>query len=125
MIIILTYKLTKETYIEYCRAIRGAFVDQPFRNDFTTYIARHSDTKKWFAAIMEREGKAFINLKCNPFDADELRSIYNGITAAFHMNKWHWISIHLKSDVSDELIKQLTLESFRLTESKKKRQSKI
>lgn len=117
-------RIDKKTLIEYCGSLNGAVVDQPFNKDFLTYIARHADSKKWFAAIMERDGKVFINLKCNPTDADLLRGMFKGITAAYHMNKWHWISVHIESDVPDELIMQLILDSFRLTEKSKRKHIK-
>ncbi|MGI6677815.1 MAG: MmcQ/YjbR family DNA-binding protein [Dehalobacterium sp.] len=113
-------RMEKETLIEYCKSLNGAMIDQPFRKDSSTYIARHDDSRKWFAAIMERDSKVFINLKCDPNYGDFLRSVYKGITAAYHMNKWHWISVYIKSDVPDEMIMQLILDSFRLTENKKK-----
>ncbi len=59
--------MTKDAYLQYCGAIPGAAVDCPFqqeRSDLiaSTRIARHADTGKWFAAVMEREGAAFVNL---------------------------------------------------------------
>lgn len=121
--------MTKDAYLQYCGAIPGAAVDCPFqqeRSDLiaSTRIARHADTGKWFAAVMEREGAAFVNLKCEPLEASLLRQAFSGIRPGYHMNKQHWVSVYLQSDVPDELICQLTMESFRLTERSKRRGGK-
>lgn len=113
--------MTKEEYIEYCASIPGAVVDQPFEEDFTSYIARHADTRRWFAAILEHNGRKFVNLKCEPLEADFLRSVFKGVEPGYHMNKTHWNSIYFDSDVPDDLLKQMTKNSYCLTASKKKR----
>ena len=110
----------KDDYLGFCAALPGAALDQPFvreRSGFiaVTYIARHQATKKWFAAIMERDGSAFVNLKCEPMEANLLRQAYKGIQPGYHMNKEHWNSVYLCSDVPEELIRQLTMESYHLT----------
>ena len=69
---------------------------------------------------MELDGKTVVNLKCEPMQADFLRSIYTGVIPAYHMNKTHWNTVYLNSDVPDEEIERMTLESFRLTDKKKK-----
>lgn len=112
--------MKKGDYIAFCQILADAVIDQPFARERSkmvsaTYIARHGKNRKWFAAIMEREGKPFVNLKCDPTRADVLRSAFAGIRPAYHMNKDHWISVYLQSDVPDELIYQLTRDSHRLT----------
>ena len=108
--------MTKEKYLEFCRNIPGASIDRPFNKDFDTYAARHTMTRKWFALVMNLDGKDIVNLKCDPFQADFLRQIYKGIIPAYHMNKTHWNTIYLDSDVPDEMIKSMTLESYILTD---------
>ena len=112
--------MTKEIYINFCKTIAGASVDQPFPEDFDTYAVRHTISRKWFALIMELDGKTVVNLKCEPMQADFLRSIYTGVIPAYHMNKTHWNTVFINSDVPDEEIERMTLESFRLTDKKKK-----
>ncbi len=113
--------MTKEEYLDFCRSILGASVDRPFNDDFTSYAARHTLSRKWFAVVMELDGKDIVNLKCEPMQADFFRSVYKGIIPAYHMNKVHWNTVYLDLDVPDEEIKSMTLESFRLTEKPKKR----
>ena len=114
------HALNKEEYLDFCRSIAGAAVDQPFEEDFTTYIARHADSRKWFAAVMELGGRAFVNLKCEPIEADFLRSVYAGIEPGYHMNKTHWNTVYLDADVPDALLQQMTMNSFRLTSGRRR-----
>ena len=112
--------MTKSEYIDFCKSINGAIVDQPFNDDFKSYAARHWDTKKWFALIMELDGKDIVNLKCEPIQADFYRNVYRDVVPAYHMNKTHWNTVYLQGDTPDEIIKQMTLDSFMLTDKKRK-----
>ncbi len=113
--------MTREEYLDYLRNIGGATVDQPFEEDFETYIARHTDNRKWFAAILNIHGRYGVNLKCDPLEADFLRSVYEGVTEGYHMNKTHWNTVYFDSDVPDEELIRMTMNSFSLTEKKKRK----
>lgn len=113
--------MTKDEYLEFCRGIPGALVDQPFDEDFETYIVRHHDNRKWFAAVLRHDGRDLVNLKCDPIEADFLRSVYDGIVPAYHMNKIHWNTVYLGSDVPDDLLLQMTMASRKLTEKKRRK----
>ncbi len=112
--------MTKEAYIEFCKNMGGAEIDQPFNDDFVSTVARHSETKKWFALVMEYQGKTVVNLKCDPMESDFLRSVFKGVIPAYHMNKVHWNTVFLDSDVPEEEIERMTLVSFGLTDKRKK-----
>lgn len=115
--------MTREEYLEYCASIVGAVQDKPFPDDNVSIVARHRDTRKWFALIMQLDGRDIVNLKCDPMEADFLRSAYSGVIPSYHMNKTHWNTIYLSSDVPDEEIKRMTMNSYCLT-SKKARKKK-
>lgn len=112
--------MTKNEYLEFCGTIASAVSDTPFENDAESVVIRHHDTRKWFALVMELNGKIIVNLKCEPLEADFLRTAYNGVIPAYHMNKVHWNTVFLNSDVPDEEIRRMTLNSFELTAKKKK-----
>ena len=112
--------MNRSEYLDFCRGIAGAKVDQPFEEDFVSTIARHADTGKWFAAVLEHDGRDFVNLKCDPIEAEFLRGAYAGIAPAYHMNKTHWITVYFESDVPDDLLRALTAASFRLTGGRKR-----
>ena len=69
---------------------------------------------------MEYRGKTVVNLKCEPMESDFLRSVFKGVIPAYHMNKVHWNTVFLESDVPDEEIERMTLTSFALTDKKKR-----
>lgn len=116
--------MTREEYIEYCKTIAGASLDNPFEDLSEAVVVRHSDTRKWFALIMEVNGRDAVNLKCEPMEADFLRNAYEGITAGYHMNKTHWNTVYLESDVPREEIENMTMKSFELTMKKVKKKVK-
>ncbi len=112
--------MTRQEYLSYCGTITAAVMDTPF-DDGETVIVRHRDTRKWFGAVMELNGKTIVNLKCEPMEADFLRQAYEGVIPAYHMNKTHWNTVYLDSDIPDEEIFRMTMSSFELTKKKNKR----
>ena len=65
-----------------------------------------------------------INLKCDPEDAQLLRSQFSAISPGYHMNKEHWNTVMLDSSLDPGLIKKLLADSYDLvlhTISKKRR----
>jgi len=50
---------------------------------------RHRANTKSFALIYERDGKLYVNLKCDPFEADFLRQAFEGVIPGWHMKKEH------------------------------------
>lgn len=113
--------MTKNEYLEFCGTIAAAVSDTPFEDDAESVVIRHRDTRKWFALVMRLNGKDIVNLKCEPMEADFLRNAYEGVIPAYHMNKVHWNTVFLESDVPDEEIRRMTENSFELTMKKKQR----
>lgn len=107
--------MNKNEFLDFCRSIPGASVDQPFDGDFESNVARHTLSRKWFALMMLHDGRYIVNLKCDPQEADLLRKLFQGVIPAYHMNKLHWNTVILDSDVPDEEIRRMTLNSFNLT----------
>ncbi len=103
--------------IDYCKTYPSAYVDYPF--DGETPVMRHGGNKKIFALFGERNDKPFVNLKCDPMEAEFLRTVYTDITAGYHMNKTHWNTVYINGDVPDEKLYELIGHSFDLTKPKK------
>jgi predicted DNA-binding protein (MmcQ/YjbR family) len=100
--------MTRRELIELCLTMPLSYEDYPFDDD-NWCVIRHRVNKKGFAHIYNRSDNLCINLKCDPFEADFLRQVYNDLTAAFHMNKRHWNTIIVGGDVpEDELTRQIT-----------------
>jgi len=97
----------------YLLSKQGATFDYPFDEVVRVYRVAN----KMFALMVDEENLS-INLKCDPLYALELRSIYEGIKAGYHMNKKHWNTVSVDSDVDDELLKELIDHSYELVYGK-------
>ncbi len=106
--------LNFEQLDNYIRSKQGVTFDYPFDEKVRVY--RIAD--KMFALISE-ERPVSVNLKCDPIYALELRSLYAGIIAGYHMNKKHWNTVTVEeSDVDDETVKELIDHSYNLVYNK-------
>jgi predicted DNA-binding protein (MmcQ/YjbR family) len=106
----------------YILSKQHATFDYPF--DETTRVYRIGE--KMFALSSEKSPIS-VNLKCDPIYALELRSLYKGITAGYHMNKKHWNTVVVEdSDVDEETVRELIDHSYELVYkslTKKQRES--
>ncbi|MCB0408603.1 MAG: MmcQ/YjbR family DNA-binding protein [Flavobacteriales bacterium] len=98
-----------EEYRDYCIAKKGVTEGFPF--DKSTLVFKVMG--KMFA-LADVDNFDFINLKCDPEKAIELRESYNGIKPGYHMSKSHWNSVYVNTDVPDQLIFQLIDNSYQL-----------
>lgn len=98
-----------EEYRNYCISKKGVTEGFPF--DEKTLVFKVMG--KMFALITV-DNFDFINLKCNPEKAIELREKYNAIKPGYHMSKVHWNSVYVNEDASDALIYQLIDDSYDL-----------
>jgi predicted DNA-binding protein (MmcQ/YjbR family) len=97
----------------YCISKKGVTEHFPF--DVDTLVFKVMD--KMFALVplskWER-GEKWLNLKCNPEKAVELREEFEAIKPGYHMSKKHWNTITVNEDVSDEMIIELIDHSYDL-----------
>ena len=56
----------------------------------------------------------FVNLKCDPERAIQLREQYDAIKPGYHMNKAHWNSIYVDGTIPDNLFLELVDHSYEL-----------
>ena len=107
--------MTRQDIIESCLTFLTAYEDYPF-DDIAEpgkwTAMRHRTNKKTFALIYERNGRLCVNLKCDPLEADFLRSVYADVTPGYHMNKIHWNTITVGGDVPDDALKSMINASY-------------
>ena len=94
---------------DYCLSKNGVTEGFPF--DEKTLVFKVGN--KMFA-LADVDVFTFINLKCDPERAIDLREAYHGITPGFHMSKVHWNSVSVNEDVSIPLIIELIDHSYEL-----------
>jgi predicted DNA-binding protein (MmcQ/YjbR family) len=98
-----------EEFREYCLSLPATSEDLPF--DETSLVFKVG--KKMFA-LTDLEGPFWINLKCDPAKAIELREQHPAVSPGYHMSKKHWNTIEVDGSVSDDLIRQWTKDSYDL-----------
>lgn len=115
--------MQRETLFSTAEGMIGARIDYPFEGDAETAVFRHG-AGKWFGICLfvplkyfgEEQGREYcLNLKCPPDLAPLLCGNFRGVLPAYHMNKTHWITVRLHSDVPDEEICKLLQLSYDLT----------
>ena len=98
-----------EEFRDYCITKKGVTESFPF--DESTLVFKVMGKMFALAGV---DNFDFINLKCDPELAIELRETYNAIKPGYHMSKKHWNSIYVNQDVSDKLIYQFVDDSYNL-----------
>lgn len=79
---------------------------------------------KMFATLGLHEGEARANLKCDPDEAVMLRDIFAGVIPGYHMNKRHWNTVLLDSDVPGSEIERMMDRSYGLVVQSLKKQQR-
>lgn len=103
-----------EEFREYCLSKPGTTEDMPFDQETLVFKVMN----KMFALTNISQFE-FINLKCNPEYAIELREKYDGsITPGYHMNKKLWNSVYVNGSVPDSVILHLINHSYELVVAK-------
>lgn len=123
------FRVTKQDFFEICLSSFGTSPDYPFDEDSLTAVFRHADNRKWYAIMMRVSRRKF------GFDSDEVIDVVNlklptemhgsfgaadGVYPAYHMNKFHWISV-LLPDAPADVVSFLVNASFEATKTSKKR----
>ncbi len=98
-----------EEFRQYCLSLSKTSESLPF--DKKTLVFKVYN--KIFA-LTGIDSFSFINLKCNPEKAIELRETYPAVTPGYHMNKKHWNSIKMDNNISDKLLKIWIKNSYDL-----------
>lgn len=114
----------RKILLNYVREKYGTIPEEPWEDNNHATI-KTSNSKKWYGIFMsipyktlglDKSGKIdVLNVKLNP---ELIQSLIDKkhFFPAYHMNKKHWISIVLDSDVDLNLVKSLIDESFNLVE---------
>jgi predicted DNA-binding protein (MmcQ/YjbR family) len=98
-----------ENLREYC--LKKPFVTESFPFDSSTLVFKVGG--KMFA-LADVDRFSGINLKAEPDYSTDLRERYAAINPGFHMNKTHWNTVDVNSDVPHELLYRLIDHSYTL-----------
>lgn len=100
------YSVLKSHLLEY----PGSALSFPF--DDVTAVFKVGG--KMFALVSIELDPLRINLKCDPQDAQVLRSQFPAIQPGYHMNKELWNSVYLDGSLEDDFVKSLIADSYHL-----------
>lgn len=95
---------------EYCLSLPHTTEDLPF--DEWTLCFKVGG--KIFAITGLDNPVLFVNLKCDPAKAIQLREEYEDVEPGFHMNKKHWNTVTLSGKIADDVIKEWITHSYEL-----------
>ena len=98
-----------EDYREYCLSFKATSEGFPFDEKVLVFKAGGK-----IFALCSIDPFDFVNLKCDPDWALELRAEHPGITPGWHMNKKHWNSVLVDGSVDRKLLKDLIKHSYEL-----------
>lgn len=113
---------TRRDVIEFCLTFPESYEDYPFELRFEgepITVMRHKKNKKSFAFLMRHGDDLYLNLKCDPHEAAFLREFYRGVLPGWHMNKTHWNTIVVGSDVPDNAVRRMIETSYELTKPRR------
>lgn len=108
-----------ETFNHYCLSKKGVTASYPFKGE-TVWM---KVAGKMFAMAnvqeMMKDGELipsfhFVNLKCDPQKAEELRTSHHAIQPGWHQNKTHWNSLYMDGSLNDHLIFELIDHSYNI-----------
>lgn len=103
-----------EDYRNYCMSKKGVTEAFPFDEDVLVFKV----LGKMFALVSLKKwesGEGFINLKCNPDYAIELREAYDSIKPGYHMHKQQWNSVYIHTgEISSKLLTELIDHSYNM-----------
>jgi predicted DNA-binding protein (MmcQ/YjbR family) len=94
----------------YCLRKTGTQEAFPFDNETLVFKVG----SKMFALTNINKKPLQINLKCDPYTAEELRSEYPSIKPGYHMNKRHWNTVIVDGTLDDGRICWMVDMSYKL-----------
>lgn len=94
---------------KYCTTKKSVTESFPF--DDTTLVFKVANKMFCLASLTP---PLFINLKCDPEIAIELREKYEEVTPGYHMNKQNWNSVQLDGTLRNSQIEKWIDDSYNL-----------
>jgi predicted DNA-binding protein (MmcQ/YjbR family) len=95
---------------DYCLAKPAVTEGFPFGQDVLVFKVMN----KMFALTGLEGDPPYVNLKCDPEWAIELREQYEDIKPGYHMNKAQWNSVYFSGGLSKALVLELIDHSYEL-----------
>ncbi len=98
-----------ESYRDFCLSLPYVSEKMPFDDKILVFRIG----EKIFA-LVDIDSFEFINLKCKPEKAVELRALYEEVRPGYHMNKKNWNSVYTDGNITQKQFEQWTIDSYKL-----------
>lgn len=92
----------------------GTEKDHPFGPETDVYKVRG----RIFLLHMELGGRRLVNLKVEPQDSVALQDEFAEVSPGYHMSKKHWVSVRAGEGLTEDLVRELVVDSYRLVVEK-------
>jgi len=102
--------LSRDEVLEVCSGLSASVEDYPFGDE----VAVFKVGGKMFALVSLEGAEGFVNLKCDPDLAVELRDRHAAVRPGYHANKRHWNTVDLDGTVDAEDITEMIEHSYTL-----------
>lgn len=102
--------MNQAAFCAYCLSLPNVEETRPFGPDVIVYQVGN----KMFALTSTNNHPPSVNLKCEPERALDLRDQYEDIQPGQNMNKRHWNTLILDSDLPSKLVRELIDHSYQL-----------
>jgi len=100
--------------LEYKQELAFSIQSQPFGPDCEVFKI----FDKMFMLIGAYSGKVLVTIKCKPEKSLEYQELYPSISAGYHLNNKHWISIASGDEITADLLQDLIKDSYDLVAGK-------
>jgi predicted DNA-binding protein (MmcQ/YjbR family) len=100
----------RKAALDACERQQGADRSYPFGPQTAVFKV----AGKIFAIVGLEHTPPQVTLKCDPEHGEVLRAEHAAITAGYHMNKRHWITVTLDGSLPPTTIEELIEDSFDL-----------
>lgn len=114
--------MNQQAFIDYCLGKPGVEANYPFKGEAVWMKVMGKMFAMANVESLQMEGEMvppfhFINVKCDPERAVELRETHQAIRPGWHQSKVHWNSLYMDGSLSDALIFELIDHSYDLVAS--------
>ena len=92
---------------KYCLSKKGVAEGFPFNETTLAFKVMGK-----IFVLTSLEGALYVNLKCDPASAIELRDNHPAVQPGYHMNKKHWNTVYVDGSMRESLIHQLIDHSY-------------
>ena len=105
--------MDRDALLDLLTGMPGAVEDYPFGDE----VAVFKVGGKMFALVSLDDEPGFVNLKCDPALALELRDRHTAVRPGYHSNKWHWNSVDLDGSLHPDELQEMVEHSYELVVS--------